>query len=280
MQKVIRGIVVCFMTAGTVWLAAQAPAPAASPAPAQAAPAAPAAPTLTAEEVVAKYIDAIGGKDAISQVKSLSMETSAEVMGNDAPGSMIVVDGVGYRNETDFNDTKIIQAYTPKGGWQVNPMAGMSDPTPLPEDQFNAGKDQIYVGGQLYDYAARGNKIALASSDKDTYTIKLTTKDNLESSYVIDASTFLIRSVARKGKMQDQDVDITTTYTDYQKADGAYLIPRSIGVDFGGQFQITIAVKKVEVNKIIDPAIFDMPASAAAPAAAPATTAAPAAPKS
>jgi hypothetical protein len=35
-------------------------------------------------------------------------------------------------------------------------------------------------------------------------------------------------------------------------------------VDFGGQFQITIAVKKVEVNKTIDPAIFDMPAAAPA----------------
>jgi hypothetical protein len=269
MQKVIRGIVVFFVLAGTVSLVAQTPAPAAAPAQA----AAPAAPTMTADQVVAKHLDAIGGKDAIGQVKSLSMETSAEVMGNEAPGSMIVVDGVGYRNETDFNDTKIIQVYTPKCGWQVNPMAGMSDPTPLPDDQFNAGKDQIYVGGQLYNYAARGSKIELASSDKDSYTLKLTTKDNLESTYVIDASTFLIKSAARKGKMQDQDVDITTTYSDYQKADGAYLIPRSIGVDFGGQFQITIAVKKIEVNKTIDPTIFDMPAPAAAPAATPAAAA-------
>jgi len=266
MQMVIRAIVLVFALTATASLIAQSPQPAASPATAPAAASA-AAPALTADGVVAKYIEAIGGKQAIGQVKSLSMETSVQVMGNDAPGSTEVLDGVGYRNETQFNDSKIIQVYTPKGGWQVNPMAGMTDPTPLGKDQYNAGKDEIYVGGQLYNYAALGYKIELVGNDPDTYKVKLTTKDNLESTYVIDAATFLVRSAIRKGKMQDQDVDITTTYTDYQKADGGYLIPRSIGVDFGGQFQITIAVKKVEINPTIDPAIFEMPKAAPAEAA-------------
>jgi hypothetical protein len=268
MQKVIRGIVMFFVLAGTVSLIAQTPQPATPQAPAQAAaPTAAAVPSLTADEVVAKYLDAIGGKAAIGQVKSISMELSVQVMGNDAPGTTVVVDGVGYRNETLFNDSKIIQVYTPKGGWQVNPMAGMMDPTPLPDDQYKAGKDQIYVGGQFYDYAAKGSKIELLGRDGDTYKIKLTTKDDLATTYVIDGATFLVRSATRAGKMQDQDVDITTTYTDYRKMDGGYTVPYAIGVDFGGQFQITIAVKKVEVNKTIDPAIFDMPKADAAPAA-------------
>ena len=226
-----------------------------------------AAPSLSADEVVAKYIDAIGGKAAIGQVKSISMETSVQVMGNDAPGTTVVVDGVGYRNETLFQDSKIIQVYTPKGGWQVNPMAGISEPTPLPEDQYKSGEDQVYVGGPLFDYAAKGNKIELLGRDGDTYKIKMTNKDNLSTTYVIDGATFLVRSATRSGKMQDQDVDITTTYADYKKTDTGYMVPTTIGVDFGGQFQITIAVKKVEVNKAIDPAVFEIPKADAAPAA-------------
>jgi hypothetical protein len=59
--------------------------------------------------------------------------------------------------------------------------------------------------------------------------------------------------------MQDQDVDITTKYSDHRKTELGYVIPYAIDVDFGGQFGLTIAVKKVELNKTIDPAIFAMP---------------------
>jgi hypothetical protein len=59
--------------------------------------------------------------------------------------------------------------------------------------------------------------------------------------------------------MQDQEVDITTKFSDYRKTDVGYLIPYGIDVDFGGQFGLNIAVKKVELNKTIDPAVFAMP---------------------
>ena len=61
-------------------------------------------------------------------------------MGSDNPSTTTIVDGVGYKNETDFNGAKIVQCYTDKGGWMVNPMAGQHDPTPMPEDVYNAGK--------------------------------------------------------------------------------------------------------------------------------------------
>ena len=215
----------------------------------------------TADEIVAKYIDAIGGKQVLSQVKSISMETDVQVMGNDAPGTTVILDGVGYKSETDFNGSKIIQCYTDKGGWLVNPMAGMADPTPMPDDQYQAGKDDIYVGGGLYNYAARGSKIELVSKDPKSYTLKLTTKDNVVTTYVIDSTTNLIKSVTRKGQMQGQDVEVTTSFSDYRKADVGYLMPYAIDLDFGGQFQLSIAIKKAELNKTVDPAIFAMPKS-------------------
>jgi hypothetical protein len=36
-------------------------------------------------------------------------------------------------------------------------------------------------------------------------------------------------------------------------------VPYAVDLDIGGQFAITIAVKKVELNKTIDPAVFVMP---------------------
>jgi hypothetical protein len=223
----------------------------------------------TADEIVGKYIAAIGGKDAISQVKSMYMENSVQVMGNDNPGTTMIVDGVGYKSEIEFNGQKIIQCVTDKGGWMVNPMAGSADPAPMPDDQYKSRKGDIYVGGQLYDYAAKGSKIESFGKDGDAYKIKLTTKDDVESIYVIDPKTFLVTSILTKGDMQGQPVDITTKLSDYRKTDVGYLLPYAMDIDLGGQFSLTIAVKKVEVNKTIDPAIFEMPkpAAAAVPAA-------------
>jgi hypothetical protein len=204
-------------------------------------------------------VAAIGGKDAISQVKSVYMETSITMMGGENPSTTTIVNGVGYKSETDFNGTKIVQCYTDKGGWTINPMAGAATATPMPDDVYNAGKAQINIGGALYDYAAKGSKVELLGKDGGAYKIKLTSKENVEAVYLIDSTSYLITSVTSKGKMQDQDVDITTKYSDYRKTELGYVIPYAIDVDFGGQFGLTIAVKKVELNKTIDPAIFAMP---------------------
>lgn len=260
MKDMIRAMMVFSALAGAVALNAQTPQPAPAPQPAQAAPAATAAPS--ADEIVAKHLDAIGGKQAIGQVKSVTMDTDVQVMGNDAPGTTVILDGVGVKSETDFNGSKIIQCYTSKGGWMVNPMAGQADPTPMPDEQYQAGKDDIYVGGALYNYADRGAKVELVSKDADSYTIKLTPKDGEPTTYVIDAKTYFIKSETRKAQMQGQDVDMTTSYSDYRKTDTGMLMPYSMDVDFGGQFQLTISVKKLEVNKPVDPSIFDMPKAA------------------
>jgi hypothetical protein len=254
MKNFIHGMLVVAALAGAVSLSAQTAGSA------QKTESAPKPESVqTADEIVGKYVAAIGGKAAISQVKSVSMENSATMMGGENPSTTTIVDGAGYKNETDFNGTKIEQCYTDKGGWTINPYAGAATATPMPDDVYNAGKSQIFVGGPLYNYAARGGKVELLGKDGGAYKIKLTSKENVEAVYLIDATSYLITTVTSKGKMQDQDVEITTRLSDYRKTELGYTIPYAVDLDFGGQFQLTIAVKKVELNKTIDPAIFAMP---------------------
>jgi hypothetical protein len=236
MKNFIRGIVVVSALAGAVSLSAQ-----------------------TADEIVSKYVAAIGGKDAISQVKSVSIGSSVSMMGGENPSTTTIVDGVGYKSETEINGTKIVQCFTDKGGWIVNPMAGDTSASAMPDDLYNTGKGQIFVGGPLYDYAAKGSKVELLGKEGSAYKIKLTSKEGVESTYFIDSTSYFVTSLISKGKMQDQDVTITTRLSDYRKTELGYVVPYAIDVDLGGQFQLTIAVKKVELNKTIDPAVFTMP---------------------
>ena len=113
----------------------------------------------TADEIIGKHIQAIGGKDKISQVKTLYLEGAMQVMGNEAPTTTYVINGKALKNEVNFNGSKIIQVVTDKSGWAVNPMQGQTEPTTLPDDQLKAAQAELDLGGQLFNYAAKGNKV-------------------------------------------------------------------------------------------------------------------------
>ena len=210
----------------------------------------------TADEIVGKYIDAIGGKEKLGQIKSLYAESSTEVMGNEAPGKIYMVNGKGYKSELDFNGQKIIQCFTDKGGWNVNAMSGSATPAPMPAEQYKYGKNQIYAGGPLYDYAAKGNKVELQGKEKNDYKLKITTADKAELTYYIDANTYYVSKTVSKTNFQGQDITVTITYSDYRKTDFGTFHPYKVETDLG-QYQLTANITKLEINKDIDPKVFD-----------------------
>ena len=213
----------------------------------------------TADEIISKSIDAVGGKDIISKINSIYMEGTAQIMGNDAPVTTTILNGKGFRSETEFNGSKIIQAFNEKGGWMINPMAGGSTAQALPDEQYKASKGQMYVGGELFNYASNGGRAELLGRDGDLYKIKITGKDSSATTYFIDPATYLVAKVVKEGDMQGQKVEITISFSDYQKTDFGYVVPHKIDTDMGGNFSFSTTINKVEINKEIDPKIFDMP---------------------
>jgi len=213
----------------------------------------------TADEIINKSIEAIGGKDKISKIKSIYTESTAQIMGNSAPVTVTILNGKGFKSETDFNGSKIIQALNDKGGWMINPMAGSSTAQALPDDQYKAAKEQIYVGGAFLNYSLSGGKAEFLGKEGDLYKIKIVSSDSSFTTYYIDPTTYYLTKAVKQGDMMGQPVEITISFSDYQKTDFGFVVARKIDTDMGGNFSFSATVNKVEINKEVDPKIFEMP---------------------
>lgn len=211
----------------------------------------------TVDEVISKHVEAIGGKEKLSQVKSVYAENSMEVMGNSVVQKEYLLEGKGYKSEVEFNGTNIIQCLNDKGGWTINPMMGGADAQAIPDAAYKSTKPQIYIDGALSDYNAKGYKAELAGQENGSFKIKVT-GDGHETYYFIDAKTYLLTKSIMKTEAMGQTVEATTTYSDHKKTDFGIVLPYTKSVDMG-MFQYVQKTEKVEVNKAIDPKIFDMP---------------------
>jgi hypothetical protein len=217
----------------------------------------------TVDEIIAKYINAIGGIDKINGIQSIYRESDIEVMGNTASSTTYVINKKGYKMEMDFNGSKIIQCITDKGGWAINPMMGQTSPEALPDDQVRSSQSQLYIAGPLVDYVPKGNIVTLSGMEdvngKSAYKLNVITKDSLSITIFMDAVSFYVVKVVSRATVSGQAMETTSTYSNFQKTDYGYVVPFTQELTLPQGISMTMTDKKVEINKTIDPAIFEMP---------------------
>ena len=222
-----------------------------------------AASAQTADEIISKYVQAIGGKELLTKITSVYTESTIDVMGTQGPVKSTTLNGKGMKQEIDVMGSLMVTCYTEKGGWSINPMTGATSPEDMPEAQYNSGKDQITVGAPFINYTEKGYKAELVGNEAvgsvNAYKIKLTAADSTSSTYYFDPTTFYLVKSVQMMEMQGQMIDNEITYSDYKQTEG-YAVPYKMEMNIGGgQFQMAMAVTKVELNKPVDETIFSKP---------------------
>ncbi|MEP6674257.1 MAG: hypothetical protein ABJA78_03855 [Ferruginibacter sp.] len=212
----------------------------------------------TVDEVITKYENARGGKDKLNAVKSIYMEGSRQMMGNEITVRITKEQNKLSRTEFDMGSGTGYFLLTDKGGWSLIPMRS-PDPTKMPDASLPALQSELDIAGPLVDYAAKGNKAELQGKEKindaDCFKIKLTTKAGTEIIYWIDvASNLLVQSSQKsQGGRGGAEVEVKTTYKDYKDVDG---IKFAHTIDVTGGFGGSTTFDKMELNKAVDPKLY------------------------
>ena len=219
----------------------------------------------TVDELLAKNLEAKGGKEKLKAIQSMRL-TGKMTMGGgmEAPFTLTKKRPGNVRMDFTFQGMTGTQAYDGETGWMVMPFMGKKDPEKMAEDMLKEIKEEADFDGPMIDYAEKGHKVEFVGKEDvqgtPAYKLKLTMKDGDESYVYLDADAYLEIRMESKRKMQGQEVELETIVGDYKEVNGM-LVPHSIesrrkGGTGPGQ---AITVEKVEFDLAIDASMFKMP---------------------
>ena len=226
----------------------------------------------TADELIAKNIQARGGLEKMKAIKTIRMTGKFEGGGG-------FTAAVGQENERPnlirqtftLQGMTQVQAYDGTTGWQIQPFGGKKDAELMGEDELRELLLDADIDGPLADYKEKGSTVEYLGHDvvdgDDALRLKVTLKnDDIIYDY-LDPDTFIeIRKEIQqfiRGSVRDHVVGLGS----YKPVAGV-MFPFSIssGSKNNPDAQ-TSTVQKLEVNVTIDAADFALPASLKAGAA-------------
>lgn len=210
----------------------------------------------TADEIIAKNTEAMGGAAKIASLTSVKMSGNMSAQGNDFPLTITKSHMKGMRLDIEIMGTSNYQIITPEKAYTFFPIQQMTEPKELDAETVKTMQSQLDVQGALFNYKEKGATLELAGSDKvdgaEAYKLNVAYKSGKNSTFYIDKTTHRVVKTISKIKTPDgQETDIETLYTDYkQNADG-YWFSYSTTTPQG-----PVTFDKIETNVKIDENIF------------------------
>lgn len=214
-----------------------------------------AATAQTADEIIKKHTEAIGGEAAWKKVASIKMTGSMTMQGMDINVVISKVKDKGMRQDINIQGKNNFIILTPTAGWAYFPIQGQTKPEPATPEMVKSQQDGLQIADELFDYAARGSKVEYVGKDDvdgtECLKLKVTDKDKNVSTLYIDPASYYIIKTVNKINANGKEMDESNTMSNYQKLPEGIVVPMSMGTDNGD-----VKFTKIEVNTIKDDSIF------------------------
>ena len=221
----------------------------------------------SADEVISKYFESIGGLDNWKNLKSLKLTGKVPTPQGEFSFALYKKAPDMMLTELDIQGKRLVpQAYDGEIAWTINPFMGSEDAQKLPEESTKELKNEAVFEDPFIDYAKKGHVVTLEGKENvdgtECYAVKLiknknNDKDEVTEIYYFDTEYYLpikVKSYMLSGPTSGQEIE--TYMSNYEEIDGGLVMPFSLEVKMGGQTQNVITLEKIEVNPEINDDFF------------------------
>jgi hypothetical protein len=209
---------------------------------------------MTAEDLVAKNLDARGGAAKLRAITTMHVVGKVRAGGGlDAKIESWTIAPEHYRGEFSMQGMTAVQAWDGREAWSISPFGGRKEPQKMSADDAKGLIEQSDIAGPLVDYRAKGHKIEYLGTEDidgtDAHKLRVTLKNGDSQVRYIDPDQFLEIRVVNHRMVRGQEQVSTTDLGEYEKVDGIYF-PFESGRNH---------IEKVELNQPVDLKMFAFP---------------------
>jgi hypothetical protein len=213
-----------------------------------------------ADEIIERFVEAIGGRKTLETVNSRHAVGTFEIPAQGLKGTLesfaarpnkqivrIDLPGVG----------QILGGFDGTVGWSINPAVG---PTLMEGGHLEQARMQADFDHPLHDrkyFKAIETVEQMTFEGMNAWKVRVVTTGGIESFEYFDVRTGLLLGSTGAQESPTGAIPVTTVLGDYKAFGGVRLPTRSVQRASGRELVATIA--SVELNTV-DPAVFELPA--------------------
>lgn len=211
--------------------------------------------SISASEIIETYLKAIGGKDEVKKVTSMSSVIGLDMMGRSFEGVEKKMNPGMQMLELKMGTMTVMKMV-------FNGTSGFQQQGPqkkdLSEKEIKEAQDDKGVIPQLYyitDVAYKTDYLGTGKvDDEDTYRLKVVMPSGRTSIQEYSVKTGLLLKEETTSIQEGADIPMTIEYKNYKKT-GALLLPTEITRNAGGQ-EIPFKYKEIKLNEGVTEADF------------------------
>lgn len=210
----------------------------------------------TADEIVAKNIEAMGGTAKIATLTTVKKSGNLSAQGMDIPMTFTIAQNKGFRVDVEVMGTSNYQIITPEKAFMFFPIQQMTEPKEMDAEMVKGMQSALDIQGQLFNYKEKGTTLEYVATEKvdgaDAYKLKAASKSGKASFIFIDTKSNRVVKTTSKSKGPDgEETDVDVSYSDYKQNSDGYWFAYSTTSPQG-----PIVFDKIETNIKVDENIF------------------------